>query len=177
MKEFFPISNHSDLPFLETKPSIFFLNFAWAHLTDPNLTDFTSRVLNSTFLSDLRRFLLPLQKKESPKQTQQQQQQQQQMIQIFETSSYTTVMSAEGYRRRNMILRDLFVNQLHLKELDEYQITAGKLDAYDRIHFAGVPRFMSVIIALNLICKPSSSHTTGQLQKVREKGVPERFHK
>jgi hypothetical protein len=56
-----------------------------------------------------------------------------------------------------VILKDLFVNQLHLEELDEYQLTASKLDATDRIHFAGVPRLMSVIIALNLICKPFQS--------------------
>jgi hypothetical protein len=144
-KQYFPISNHSHIPFQQIKPSLFMTNFAWAHLTDLNMTDFTSRVLNSAFVSNLRQDLLPLQKKRQGRQR---------TIQIFETSSYTTMFPAEGYRRRNLILREVFVNQLHLEELDEYQITAGKLDSHDRIHFAGVPRFMSVIISLNLICKP-----------------------
>ena len=137
-KEYFPMSNYSHIPFQETKPSIFVTGFGWAHLTDLNMTDFSSRVSNSLFISNLRHDLLPLQK----------------TISIFESSSYTTLFPLESYQRRNLILRDVFIDQLHLEELDQYQLTAGKLDTRDRIHFAGVPRFMSVMISLNLICKP-----------------------
>jgi hypothetical protein len=137
-KEFFPISNYCRIPLQEMQPSIFMTDFSWAHLTDLNLTDFYFRISNSTFLSNLRHDLPSLQA----------------TIQIFESSSYTTMFSLESYRRRNLILRDVFLNQLHLEELDQYQLTAGKLDKRDRIHYSGVPRFMSVVISLNLICKP-----------------------
>jgi hypothetical protein len=76
-------------------------------------------------------------------------------IKILETPSYpTTVYSLERIRRRNIVLRDIFVNQLGFEELDQHQLTAGKLDTRDNLHYAGVPRVMSVIISLNLMCKP-----------------------
>lgn len=137
-KEYFPISNYSSIPFQESQPSVFITDFSWAHLTDLNLTDFYLRVSNSTFIANLRNDLFTL-----PKKT----------IKIFETSSYTTLFPLENYRRRNLVLRELFVNHLQMEELDEYQLTAGKLDARDRIHYAGVPRYMSMMISLNLICK------------------------
>jgi hypothetical protein len=36
------------------------------------------------------------------------------------------------------VLRDIFVNQLGFEELDQYQLTAAKLDTRDGIHYAGV---------------------------------------
>jgi hypothetical protein len=110
--------------------------FSWGHLTDLNMTDFHLRVLNSNFVSDVRNELLPLKG----------------LVKIFESASYTTALPLENYRRRNVVLRDVLVNQLHFEELDQHQLTAAKLDSQDRIHYAGVPRAMSVIISLNLMC-------------------------
>jgi hypothetical protein len=112
--------------------------FSWAHFTDLNMTDFRLRVLNSTFVSQIRAELLPLKKT---------------VIKIFETASSFYHFPLESYRRRNAVLRDVFVNQLGFEELDQYQLTAAKLDAQDGLHYSGVPRAMSVIISLNLMCK------------------------
>jgi hypothetical protein len=112
--------------------------FSWGHLTDLNMTDFRLRVLNSTFVTDIRDNLLPLKKP---------------VIKIFETSSFTTRFTLESYRRKNTVLRDIFVNQLDFEELDQHQLTAGKLDCYDRMHYSGIPRVMSVMISLNLMCQ------------------------
>jgi hypothetical protein len=114
--------------------------FSWAHFTDLNMTDFRLRVMNSTFVSDVRNELLPLKD----------------LIKIFESTSYTTAFPLENYRRRNVVLRDVLVNQFHFEELDQHQLTAAKLDSQDGLHYAGVPRAMSVIISLNLMCNSSS---------------------
>jgi hypothetical protein len=74
-------------------------------------------------------------------------------IRIFESSSHTTRLPLENIQRRNVILRDVFVNQLDFLELDQYQLTAGKFDTFDGVHYVGVPRAMSVIISLNLMCQ------------------------
>jgi hypothetical protein len=111
--------------------------FSWAHFTDLNMTDFRLRVLNSTFLSQIRDSVLLL------KET----------IKIFEATSYTTSFALEGCLRRNTVLKDLFVNKFGFDELDQNQITAGKLDGHDGLHYAAIPRTMSVIISLNLMCK------------------------
>jgi hypothetical protein len=138
-REFFPFTGYVNLPFDTIKPSVFMTGFSWGHLTDLNLTDFRIRVLNSTFVSKIRTDLLPLKNS----------------IRIFETNSYSTTsnLRLENYQRRNVILREIFVNQLHFEELDQYQLTAAKFDSRDGFHYAGVPRAMSVIISLNLMCK------------------------
>lgn len=136
-KEFFPLTRNSRFLFETIKPSILMTGFAWAHLTDLNMTDFRLRVLNSRLLFDLQSELLSLPKS----------------VKIFESSSYSTRFPLENLRRRNRVLRDIFVNQLQFEELDQHQLTAGKLDSHDSLHYAGVPRAMSVIISLNLMCK------------------------
>jgi hypothetical protein len=145
-KELSPFINYAHIPFKSIKPtpSIFMTGFAWAHLTDLNMTDFRLRIMKSTFLSDIQKELIPLKN----------------TVQIFESASYTTRFSLEAYRRRNAVMRDIFVNQLHFEEFDQHQLTAGKLDCLDGLHYGGVPRAMSVMIALNLMCKSPSSRTS-----------------
>jgi hypothetical protein len=136
---FYPLTGYSHIPFKDIKPTIFSTGFSWAHFTDLNLTDFRLRIMNSGLVTDIQNELLPMKN----------------CIKIFETPSYpTTVYSLERIRRRNIVLRDVFVTQLRFEELDQHQLTAGKLDTRDYLHYAGVPRVMSVIISLNLMCKP-----------------------
>jgi hypothetical protein len=136
-QEFFPFTRYSRLPLKDINPSIFTIGFSWAHLTDLNITDFRQRVSHSKIMANIRQDVLPLTE----------------TIKIFQTSTYATKVSLEPVRRRNTVLRDLFVNQLHFHELDEYQLTATKFEAFDGLHYKGVSRYMSVMISLNLMCR------------------------
>jgi hypothetical protein len=128
--------------------------FAWAHLTDLNMTDFRHRVLHSKLLFDIKEMILSSQEGKTNAKMKTK------SIEIFESSSYSTRFPLENLRRRNVVLRDIFVNHLQFEELDQYQLTAGKLDSHDALHYAGVPRVMSVLISLNLMCK--SPETIGK---------------
>jgi hypothetical protein len=120
---------------------VFSTGFSWAHFTDLNLTDFRLRIMNSTLVSKIQSDLLSDNKMMTSS------------IRIFESSSHTTRLPLENIQRRTVILRDVFVNQLDFLELDQYQLTAGKFDTFDGVHYVGVPRAMSVIISLNLMCQ------------------------
>jgi hypothetical protein len=135
-QEFFPFTRYSPLPLKEINPSIFTTGFSWAHLTDLNMTDFQQKLFHSKIVRNLQQDLLPLTE----------------TVKIFQSSTHATKVSLEPIRRRNKVLRDLFVNQLHFQELDEYQLTATKFEAPDGLHYKGVSRYMSVIISLNLMC-------------------------
>lgn len=136
-QEFFPFTRFSSLPLTKINPSIFTIGFSWAHLTDLNMTDFHHRIIHSEIVKNIRQDLLPLTE----------------TIKIFQSSTYATKVSLEPLRRRNNVLRNLFVKQLHFRELDEYQLTATKFEAPDGLHYKGVSRYMSVMISLNLMCQ------------------------
>jgi hypothetical protein len=145
-REYTPLSQYSPIPFQRFQPDIFMTGFSWGHLTDVNMTNFRLRIMNSPFLSNIQQDLLLVNGNSEGKGKGKD------LIKIFQTNSYSNLYSLESFRRRNFVLKEIFVNQLGFEELDEYQITAAKLDSQDRIHYAGVPRVMSVIISLNLMC-------------------------
>jgi hypothetical protein len=160
----------SPLPSLHN-PFVFLTNFASAHLTSHvNMTDFSFQIFHSQLYSQL----VSLRKQQREAEAETETETEVPSVPIFATVPFTTESSLENLLRRNVILRKIFVEKemekklaggqggeerlrsLQFRELDLFQLTAGKLEMEDRIHFTGVPMAMSVVISLNLMCQQAN---------------------
>ena len=122
-------------------PQSYYANFAFAHMTDNDMTALRETIRQSDWVKfwdahfDDPIFLSTTKRK------------------VFLSAKSTLIYDAEQYRRRNSVVRELFVDKWKFLEQDEYLYTIGKLvDLKDGWHFGGVARKMSGVIALNILC-------------------------